>query len=113
MLQNESTGHSTLVLRKLHDLKSTDVVLPSLVVMTRKRDGRFKSRLVGCGNFEDAEGLRTDSPAGDVDTHNIVFSWCAANKVRIKCADISNSYLQGKEVDRIILYRIPKGGIPE
>ena len=28
-------------------------------------------------------------------------------------ADISNAYLQGNEVDRIILYRIPKGGIPE
>ena len=25
---------------------------------------------------------------------------------------VSNAYLQGKEVDRVILYRIPKGGIP-
>ena len=33
--------------------------------------------------------------------------------MRIKSADISSAYLQGKEVDRIILYRIPKGGIPE
>ena len=24
----------------------------------------LKSRLVGCGNFEDVKGLRTDSPAG-------------------------------------------------
>ena len=28
-------------------------------------------------------------------------------------ADISNAYLQGKENDRVILYRIPKDGIPE
>ena len=27
---------------------------------------KYKSRLVGCGNFETTEGLRTDSPAGDV-----------------------------------------------
>ena len=73
----------------------------------------LKSRLVGCGNFEETEGLRTDSPTGDVDSHNMVFSWCASNKVRIKCADITSAYLQGKENDRIILYRIPKGGIPE
>ena len=34
-------------------------------------------------------------------------------KVKVKSADISNAYLQGKEVDRIILYKIPRGGIPE
>jgi hypothetical protein len=84
----------------------------------KRRDGKYmepllKSRLVGCGNFEDTEDLRTDSPTGDVDSHNLVFSWCAANKVRIKMADISNAYLQGKEVDRILLYKIPRGGIPE
>ena len=38
---------------------------------------KYKSRLVGCGNFETTEGLRTDSPAGDVDSHNIVCSRCA------------------------------------
>ena len=35
---------------------------------------KYKSRFVGCGNFETTEGLRTDSPAGDVDSHNIVCS---------------------------------------
>ena len=73
----------------------------------------LKSRLVGCGNFEDTEGLRTDSPTGDVDAHNLVFSWCSSHKVKIKSADISSAYLQGKQNDRVILYRIPKGGIPE
>ena len=46
----------------------------------------LKSRLVGCGNFEElgtADGLRTDSPTGDVDAHNLVFSWCASSKVKI------------------------------
>ena len=84
----------------------------------QRRDGKFvapdlKSRLVGCGNFEETEGLRTDSPTGDVDSHNLIFSWCAAHKVKICSADISNAYLQGNEVDRVILYKIPKGGIPE
>ena len=37
----------------------------------KRRDGvhvdpLLKGRLVGCGNFEDQEGLRKDSPAGDV-----------------------------------------------
>ena len=38
---------------------------------------KYKSRLVGCGNFDTTEGLRTDSPACDVDSHNIVCSRCA------------------------------------
>jgi len=73
----------------------------------------LKSRLVGCGNFEETTGLRTDSPTADVDAHNLVFSFCACHKVKVKSADIQAAYLQGKPVDRIILYRIPKGGIPE
>ena len=32
--------------------------------------------------------------------------------MKISCGDIQNAYLQGLEVDRLILYRIPKGGIP-
>ena len=67
---------------------------------------------MGCGNFEDTDGIRTDSPAGDVDSHNLVFSCAASHKWKLKSADISNAYLQGKGVDRVILYRIPKGGIP-
>ena len=31
----------------------------------------YKSRLVGCGNFETTAGLRTDSPANDAHSHNI------------------------------------------
>eukprot|EP00973_Karenia_brevis_P073451 10205037-Karenia_brevis.AAC.1 len=73
----------------------------------------LKSRLVECRNFEDTTGLRTDSPTSDVDVHNSVFSWCACNKVIVKMADIQAAYLQGKPVERILLYRIPKGGIPE
>ena len=36
----------------------------------------LKSRLVGCGNFDDAEELRTNSPTGDVDAHNLVLVVC-------------------------------------
>ena len=33
--------------------------------------------------------------------------------IKIRSADIKSAYLQGKQNDRIILYRVPKGGIPE
>ena len=37
----------------------------------------YKSQLAGCKIFVTTEGRRTDSPAGDVDSHNIVCSWSA------------------------------------
>ena len=33
--------------------------------------------------------------------------------MKIRSSDIKSANLQGKQKDRIILYRIPKGGIPE
>ena len=72
-----------------------------------------QSRLVGCGNFETTEGPRTDSSAGDVDSHNIVCSWCAQAHVSIHSCDFTNGYFQGQEVDRILLYRMPAEGFPE
>ena len=36
----------------------------------------LKLRLVGCGNFENTDGIRTDSPVADVDAHNLVASLC-------------------------------------
>ena len=57
--------------------------------------------------------MRTDIPTADVEAHKLVFSCCAAKKVKVRVGDVQNAYLQGQEVDRIILYRIPKGGILE
>ena len=74
---------------------------------------KYKSRLVGCGNFETTGGLRTDSPAGDVDSHNIICRWCAQAHVSTHSCDFTNGYFQGPEIDRILLYRIPAEGIPE
>ena len=74
---------------------------------------KYKNRLVGCGIFETTEGLRTDSPAGDVDSHNIVCSWCTRAHVSSHSCDFTNGHFQGQEIDRILLYRVPAEGIPE
>ena len=58
-------------------------------------------------------GLRTDSPAGDVDSHNIVCSWCAQAHFSTHSCDFTNGYFQGQEIDRILLCRTPAEGIPE
>ena len=74
---------------------------------------KYKSRSVGCGNFETTEGLRTDSPAGDLDSHNIVCSCCAQAHASIHACGFTNGYFQGQEIGRTLLYRIPAKGIPE
>ena len=52
MLSGSDGKRPTLALKHVKDVLSTDTVLPSLVVLTRKRDSRLKTRLVGCGNFD-------------------------------------------------------------
>ena len=41
----------------------------------------FKSLLVSCGNFEDAEGVRTDAPTSDIETHALVAVFAACHGV--------------------------------
>ena len=41
----------------------------------------FKSRLVSCGNFEDAEGVRTDALTSDIETHALVAMFAACHGV--------------------------------
>ena len=52
---------------------------------------------VGCRNFETTEGLRTGSPAGDVDSHNIVCSWCAQAHVSIHECVLQTDIFKGKK----------------
>ena len=52
-------------------------------------------------------------PAVDVDSRNIVCSWCAQAHVSIRACDFTNGYFQVQEIDRILLYGIPAEGFPE
>ena len=73
----------------------------------------MKSRMVGRGDLSDIAGIRTDSPTADIEAHNMIFSFAASRKLRLRSGDISNAYFQGKELDRILLLRPPKGGLPD
>ena len=73
----------------------------------------MKSRMVGHGDLSDIDGIRTDSPTADIEARNMVFSFAASKCLRVKTGDISNAYLQGKELDRILLLKPPRGGLPD
>ena len=72
----------------------------------------YKSRLVSCGNFEMTEGLRSDSPTADVEMHCLICTWAACHQTDIHSADITSAYFQGRPLDRVLLMRQPRGGLP-
>ncbi|CAE7258466.1 unnamed protein product [Symbiodinium natans] len=72
---------------------------------------RHKSRLVTRGDLESGD-IRSDSPTADIEAQNLIFSFAASRKVRIGSADITNAYFQGEELDRVLILRQPKGGLP-
>jgi len=67
---------------------------------------------VGCGQFEDTVGIRTDSPTCELEGLHLLFSWAACNQLKLKAADVSNAYFQAKPLDRLILLKPPPGGLP-
>ena len=48
----------------------------------------LKSRLVGCGQFEDTTDLRTDSPTCELEALNLICSFAACSGYVLKCGDI-------------------------
>ena len=73
----------------------------------------YKSRLCGRGDLEGIDGLRKDSPTAEIESHNLLFSWASCNKLDICTADISNAYFQSDQLDRLLLLKPPRSGIPD
>ena len=73
---------------------------------------KFKSRLVSCGNFEVSEGLRSDSPTADTEAHNILCCCAAIQGAQLHSADVASAYFQGRPLDRVLIMRQPRGGLP-
>ena len=72
----------------------------------------FKSRLVSCGNFEDTEGVRTDAPTSNIETHALVAVFAACHGVLLFSPDIKNAYFQAMPIDRIVIMHQLQGGLP-
>ena len=71
----------------------------------------YKSRLVVRGDLEQGDP-RSDSPTASIEAQNIVFSFAASRRLKICSLDVTNTYFQGEEIDRILLLSQPKGGLP-
>ena len=103
-------------------LRQGHVMIPSKWVHVDKNEfkkhapdcqPKWKSRLVSRGNFEQTEGIRSDSPTGDSDLHMIITAWASVVGTKLPSADVSNAYFQSEPLDRVLLLRQPRGGLPQ
>eukprot|EP00452_MALV-II_sp_L67-6_P000281 gene281-193_t len=84
------------------ELKSTDEVLPCVVIYTRKRSGAYKGRCVVLGNLQ-----RRNLPAEAANRVTLVEA--AARSYFIKGFDISNAFCQAElGEDSRVFVRLPK-----
>eukprot|EP00435_Cladocopium_sp_Y103_P068333 s119_g31.t1 len=72
----------------------------------------YKSRLVSCGNFENSEGIRSDSPTADSELHNLLCAFAACHGIPLHSADVTSAYFQGRPLDRVLLMSQPRNGLP-
>ena len=42
----------------------------------------------------------------------VLCCWCAINKVDLHSADVTSAYFQGRPLDRVLMMRQPRGGLP-
>jgi len=103
-------------------LKEGHVALPTQWIETDKNvhkrlpgvdiEPLDKSRLVAGGDLEDTN-LRSDSPTCDIEEQKLIFSFAACHGLKVRSADTTNAYFQGQELDRILLFKQPPGGLPD
>ena len=100
------------IIRNNPDVK----VIPTRWVHTNKAEPTqpiwLKSRLVVRGDLEDSSNMRCDSPTGSHLALSLVFALSASRDTDLWSGDISAAFLQGSKLDRILILKQPKGGIP-
>ena len=112
---------------EMHELtQAGHICIPTKWVLTDKNEHlsgtpgytpKWKARLVACGNFEQMNGedIRADSPTAEQEGIALLCSWAVSLGLRLKAADITNAYFQGKPLERLLILRVPKHpkGVPD
>ena len=80
--------------------------ITTLWVITRKGD-ELRARLTAKG-FQELQEVPKESPTMHKHTLRIILAIAAANKWKISASDVKSAFLQGNELDRIVLVKPPK-----
>ena len=76
-------------------------------------DEECRARLVARGYEEEYE-VQSDSPTVDKACIRLIMMMCASNKWTIKTSDVTSAFLQGMELDRLVVIKPPReSGVPK
>ena len=78
---------------------------------TQKLKPKYKSRLVARGDLQRTYG-RTDSPTADPEAVALVCTFAVSEGLTLHVGDLVHGYFQGEKLERKLLLKAPKGGIP-
>ncbi len=100
-------------LNKLQEFDTYEVIddegqeyITTLWVVTKKGE-ELRARLTAKG-FQELQEVPKESPTMHKHTLRIILAIAAANKWKISASDVKSAFLQGNELDRIVLVKPPK-----
>ena len=95
-------GHFQIPMQWIETDKKAHLKRPGLEHL---HEPELKSRL--------ATGIRADSPTCATDGLNLICSFAACRKLRLKSADVTNAYFTADPTDRLLLLRPQRVVYPE
>ena len=81
-------GHSIVPMQWIETDKKAHLKRPG---KEHEHVPELKSRLVACGHLEDAKGVRSDSPTCATEGFNLICSFAACRRLRLKSGDLTNA----------------------
>jgi len=91
------------------EITNTDEIIPSVVIYTRKRCGRFKARIVALGNRQTrVSNSEIYSPTVSHAANRYLVVEAAAEGYHLEQFDISNAFLKASLEDERVFLRLPK-----
>ena len=101
-------GHQLIPSQWIETDKKAHLKRPGLEHL---HEPELKPSLVACGHLEDAKDIRADTSTCATEGFNLICSFAACRRLRIKYADLTNAYFTADPMDRLLLMKPPKGGL--
>ena len=79
--------------------------------ITKPLKPKIKSRLVARGDLQRIFG-RTDSPTADPEAISLICIYSVSEDLTLHVGDLDHGYFQGEKLERKLLLKAPRGGIP-
>ena len=86
--------------------------MPTQWIDTDKNEHLKRAQAKAGGSWRSGT-VSTDSPTVETEALNLILAWTASFSFKIKSIDITNAYLHGEKMDRLMLLKLPRGGLQD